>query len=307
MTVMLAQPSKNIHADPKAAIDLLMQRDWTFELKWDGIRALIDVRGDDVTITNRNGRDITYRYPDVVETMQSLDTNRLYDCELVVLDGTGRPDFQLVATRDQVENSARIRMLAKTRPVHVIVFDILRRGDTDLRAAPWSDRRNELLLDRATHVTRGIEFNTVSEGGDTMWRFAVDMGLEGLMAKDPDSAWVPKRSDAWVKVKVSHAASFIVTGYEPGEGSAAGGVGALLLGLYDTGTGELVESGRVGTGFSWGQRQRLKAQLDGGKQIIVDVAFNGVTKSGKPRFPSYRGVRDDVLPRSCTTDQLRDA
>ena len=117
---------------------------WVHEVKWDGMRVLVDVRDGVVTLWSRSERDVTAAFPELAALGEDYD-DMLLDGEVVALDD-GRPSFHALAERMHVTRPRQAERLAVTRPVTLMVFDLLRLFGADITGQPWSARRE--LLER---------------------------------------------------------------------------------------------------------------------------------------------------------------
>jgi bifunctional non-homologous end joining protein LigD len=285
--------------DPERTIDLLARQGWFFELKFDGIRAVITRTSEgSVRITNRRGADITLRYPDVVETWSVMESfTGVVDGEIIVTDGLGRPDFTAAHLRDAQSTVGRIRRLAVQYPAVLMPFDVLERDGEDLRALPYRQRRAALEAMLSTTVPLS------STDGAAMWAFVRQNGLEGLIAKRPDAAYRPGRQKAWVKIKSTRRVSALVGGIVPGKGSR-GEIGALELYLYDADAGALRPIGQVGSGMSSRDMAVLRDRAATATPTVVEVEYLEVAPSGVLRMPVFKGIRNDVDPLDCRVETL---
>lgn len=301
--LMLAMPSSQIADDVEKALDILVDRGWSFELKYDGVRcaAVRPADGSPLRLYSRTGQDITDRFPEVVDSLQ-LRPDSAFDGELVAHD----LQFNTIARRVQARSAPLIRRYAQEHPAHFVAFDVLALGwGPQGRPLQWV--RREILTCAHQGGLRGITIPHIapqSQDGRAMWEFVKDNGLEGLIAKHPKAKYEPRRSPAWIKLKTVRTLSAVVVGAEPGEGSRAGTVGALRLALV--GDDGPVEIGKVGTGMTERDLRELGQLLREGKPFVVDVQHAGVTPDGRLRFPSYRGLRTDVEPIACSLSQLTD-
>lgn len=289
---MLATPStgaSGLHKQSYA--DLIDTGLWVGDLKLDGIRAFAHWDGKQVTFTNRTGADITRKFPEVADV--DLGSESLWlDGEIVAVDGR----FETVLTRDKQERAPAIRRLASSHPCRFMAFDI-----PEFASWPYVDRRaalEELLEDRVG--TFGL---TVVSDSPTFLDLTREAGLEGVILKRKGSTYqFGKRSRSWVKFKNLHRVTCLVAGYAPGTGHRAH-FGAMDLALVTDG-GDLTLCGRVGTGFSEREIAELKARLDGGEVLVVEIECLNRTSGGQLRFPVYKGVRGDIDVLACTTKQL---
>jgi bifunctional non-homologous end joining protein LigD len=160
------------------------------------------------------------------------------DGEIAALDQNGRSSFQLL-------QSYGIR---KNIPLVYYAFDLLSLEGTDVRGQPLLGRR-KLLAKLLEGAPANIRFSEELQGTRAaLLEIAYKFGLEGLIAKRPDSGYEPgRRSGAWVKVKITQQQEFVIGGYTPPEGSRMY-FGSLLVGYYWP--AGLLFAGRVGTGFS---------------------------------------------------------
>jgi bifunctional non-homologous end joining protein LigD len=286
---------------------------WAWEMKWDGVRCVATIEGGRVRLANRSGGDITRRYPEVRALGETLgSTEAVLDGELCVFDGS-RPDFQLMQRRMHVENERDIRRLATQLPAVYVIFDLLWLDGHSTMLLPYTDRRR-ILIDLALS---GPAWQTPPhEVGDGAATVAViqKFGLEGVVAKRIDSPYEPgRRSRAWMKWKLLLRQELVVGGWMPGTKGRTGQIGSLLVGYYDDDGATLHYAGRVGTGFTHDELDRLAGKLeplrrasspfDAGRVpkgaefvepvVVVDVRFTEWTAGGSVRQPAYLGERTD--------------
>ncbi len=233
---------------------------WAYEMKWDGVRALVAVDGDRIEIVSRLGNDITRRYPELAGIATALaPTAAVLDGEIVAFDDAGAPSFGLLQRRMGLTNEARIRQRVVEAPVTYIAFDLLWLDGVWMLDARYSDRR-ELLA--------GLGFDGPSwqtpkhrlGDGEALIGAVRERGLEGIVAKRLESPYRPgRRSPDWVKVQNRRRQELVIGGWMPGEGARHRRVGSLLVGYWDSTAEEaerlgreqrLVYAGGVGSGFT---------------------------------------------------------
>ncbi|MCW2854885.1 MAG: hypothetical protein JWR52_500 [Marmoricola sp.] len=284
---------------------------WVHEVKWDGIRALVDVTGGQIRITSRNENDITAAYPEL-RRLAGLGHDFILDGEIVAL-GSGVPSFGALADRMHVRDATKAARLAQTNPVTLVVFDLLRLDGHDVMARPLVERREALL---------GLGLDDVSwqvpptyDDGQMILEAAEAQGLEGIVSKKVSSPYYPdRRSKDWLKFPIRPTGSYVVGGFRHETGSGAR-LGAVLVG--EPGPDGLTFRGRVGSGIAGKAGQRLgellrplvrgtspfadglpRADTEGtvwvDPVLIVDVQYLTVTGDGRLRQPAYRGVRTDL-------------
>jgi bifunctional non-homologous end joining protein LigD len=305
------------HLTPMLAILGTLPKDdgWAFEMKWDGVRALIRVEGGRITALSRNGRDMTVSYPELRGLGEQLgSTQALLDGEIVSFDADGRPNFGKLQQRMHVASAAAARRLAGTDPAVFLAFDVLHLDGRSLLELPYRERR-EVLTDLALEGEYWQTPPAFTGSGAAAVRASREQGLEGIVAKRVESRYQPgRRSPDWVKVKNIRTQEVVIGGWSPGKGRRAGSIGALLLGLPEDGGLRYV--GQVGTGFTQQMLDDLSHRLarltrktspftsdvpraDARDAIWVtprlvgEVAFTEWTGDGRLRHPSWRGLRPD--------------
>jgi bifunctional non-homologous end joining protein LigD len=276
---------------------------WSFELKFDGIRAVVHRPGTGaVRIFNRRRTDITYRYPDVAEAMARFTGT--IDGEIVVADPGGRPNFPLAHLRDAQKSTRGVREAMAKAPATFVPFDVLWAGDDDVRALPWRARRQVLESMFAPEPGAApVAVSLASANAAVMWQFVLDRDLEGLVAKRPESLYLPGRQLGWVKIKANKLLTALVCAVLPGKGSRAV-VGALSMCLKDA-DGAWVGIGNVGVGFAEADLRRISAAVAAGTVMVITVEYLEVSRTGQLRMPVFKGFRTDRGPEVCTLAQLR--
>jgi bifunctional non-homologous end joining protein LigD len=286
---------------------------WAWELKWDGVRALGYVDGGRIRLVSRNGNDVTRRYPELRALGATLGArDAILDGEIVTFDANGRPDFQLLQRRMHVESDSAIRRLQQELPVVYVLFDVLWLDGHSLIDRPYTERRDALVSLGLTGASWQTPPHELGDGATTI-EVSKQFGLEGVLAKRAASPYRPgKRTREWLKLKHQLRQEFVVGGFSHGEGRRGGGIGALLIGYYED-DGTLRYAGKVGTGFTDAELERLARLLEPHRRdtnpfgagrpprdavwvepnVVVEVAFSEWTGGGAARHPSYFGTRDD--------------
>ena len=305
-------------ASPGALPPQEQEQRWAFEMKWDGIRAVVYLDRGDLRVLTRNDREVAATYPELAGLAHQLrDRRMIVDGEVVAFDEAGRPSFGELQARMHVR--APGRALLDRVPVSLLVFDLLHLDGTSLVGAPYDERRAaleglELAGDRwavpPAFDGQGAEALAASQA----------QGLEGVLAKRHDSVYLPgRRSPHWIKVKHVRMQEVVVGGWSPGAGRRQGGIGSLLLGVPDE-DGRLVYAGHVGTGFSDRVLADLGTRLRAAERstspfadevprahakdahwvtprLVGEVTFSEWTRDGRMRHPSWRGLRPDKDPQ----------
>lgn len=292
--------------------------EWTHEVKWDGIRALADVRSGRVRILTRNGNEVGIAYPEL-RGLGEVAPDALLDGEIVAL-GAGVPSFAALADRMHVRDPVRAARLAESNPVTYLVFDVLRSAGRDLLDRPLVERREILAgleIEAAFAEGERVAWQVppVYDDGHTLLEAARAQGLEGIVSKRLSGRYRPgTRSRDWLKFPIRPTGSYLVGGFRLETGSEQR-IGAVLIG--QPGPEGLIFRGRVGSGIAGRAGQRLgellrplavadspfgaplpRADREGTlwvrPEVIVDVQYLALTADGRLRQPAYRGVRTDL-------------
>ncbi|MBN9104840.1 MAG: ATP-dependent DNA ligase [Propionibacteriaceae bacterium] len=305
----------------------LNEADWSFEMKWDGVRALCHLDHGTVRIVGRRGRDETERYPDLIADLAALPADTaILDGEIVVLDAAGAPRFELLQPRINLSRPGDITAAAAKAPAVLMLFDLLALNGASLLKLGYEQRRE--LLEHLADGTHGRLQVPPAFDGDLIAALDAsdDLRLEGVVAKRRGSPYRPgQRNDDWLKIKHRQTQSVVVGGWRPGEGRRAGGLGALLLGI--PGADGLDYVGRVGSGFNDAglvEAERLLEPLASDAspfvqvpsidakgahwlrpELVGEVFFTERTSSGHLRHPVWIGWRPDLAPADVRIEQPR--
>jgi bifunctional non-homologous end joining protein LigD len=285
---------------------------WSYELKWDGVRALAIVEGRRVRLIGRSGRDLSSSYPSLVRCAPQVGSPLVLDGEVVAFDEEGRPSFEVL----QRAGAGRSR---RPRPPKLayVVFDVLRIGERSLLRLSYDERRHELEA-IGLAVPNWSLAATFGPPGDEVLAASEAAGLEGVVAKRRDSPYLPgRRTTAWVKVKRFRTQEVVIGGFTPGRGRRRSCFGALLLGI--PAKEGLSYVGSVGSGFDDASLASLASRLEalavdvspfsrplprercrGARFVrpvlVGEVRFSEWTSAGRLRQPIWRGLRGDKSP-----------
>lgn len=309
MRPMLASPTSFIPSGDE----------WVHEVKWDGMRVLVEAHAGDLRITSRTEREVTVAFPELAPLADEYD-DLLLDGELVVFEH-GRPSFAALAERFNVTRAEPARRLAAVSPATLIVFDLLRVLGTDLRDQPWSVRR--ATLERLELTGPRWQVPPTYTDGPALHAATREQGLEGIVSKRRTGRYTPgARSPDWLKSPHRSSTSVVIGGWRP-ETTGTGRLGAVLVGVPSrdpaAAPGTLQFRGRVGSGLAGrvGEMLRQRVQLLGTTndpfvtpvptvdadgttwvrpEIVIDVESLGRSRDGRLRQPSFRGMRPDLTP-----------
>lgn len=291
---------------------------WMHEVKFDGYRALIAAKGEEVRVYTRSGKDWTDKFAPLVEAIAALDLpSCLIDGEIVAVDTSGNPDFstlQAVLKRGHGSQSS-------TDALQFHAFDLIELAGEDLSKLPNMERKERLEALLGTAEPPVLVADHVIGAGEKLFRTMCDAGQEGIISKTVDGRYSGARGKDWVKVKCTRRQEFVIVGWKAS--SARGRPFASLL-MAQNEKGQLVYKGNVGTGYSSddldhlaGKLRRLERKtppLEVDKEssrdvtwvtpkLVVEVAFSEFTADGNIRHGSFLGLRSDKSADEVTPER----
>lgn len=298
-------------------------KDWVFEVKWDGVRAILFKEKKGIRIQSRNGNDITKRYPEIVNSARiSLKDcgSVVVDGEIVVLNEQGLPDFNAHQHRMNIQDPNEIMALSVKFPSTYYAFDILYKEDENVKGLAYLDRRHLLLKALKTNDAIRIS-DYIEEKGIEILRKSNELKLEGIVAKNKTSLYQEGvRSKDWLKIKNTKTQDCVIIGYTKGMGSRVNDFGSLVLAVYCPNEKKLNFAGHVGTGFDDEILGVVKSKLKNLEVdivpvdkvpylnretkwlrpvLIAEVKFGEWTKDGILRAPVFLRLREDKNAEEC--------
>ncbi len=276
-------------------------KNWLFEIKWDGYRAITEKNKDGIALYSRNGITFEDTYPIVVDQLKYIKQHAVLDGEIVVLDDKGHPSFQLLQHYSENTN----------RPIQYHIFDLLKLNGTDTTGLTLVERKE--LLQKIIPENEVIKYSDhIFEKGKSFFKVSTENKLEGIMAKKIDSKYYEgSRTTEWLKIKNHHTQEAIIAGYTQGSGSRKY-FGALILASHNN--KKLTYIGHTGTGFN---QKSLKEMFDllqplvqdespfakkiktnmpvtwVKPELICEVKYSEITNDGKLRHPVFLHLRED--------------
>jgi DNA ligase D-like protein (predicted ligase) len=256
---------------------LLDGAQWVYEIKLDGYRAIAVNCDGKLTLFSRRRKSFNRQFPHIVGSLGDLPENTVIDGEVVALDESGRPDFNLI----QNFRSAASR-------IHYFVFDLLIYKNRDLMRLPLIERRDIMRSVLQFNSTR-VHISEYAETSATnMLRAVREQGLEGVVAKRKDSSYEPgTRTGAWIKHRLNRGQELVIGGYIPGPH----GLDSIIVGYYRG--GDLIYVARVRNGFVPVSRRQLFGKLR--TRTIPECPFVNLPETGKGRWGE--GLTADVMKK----------
>jgi bifunctional non-homologous end joining protein LigD len=288
--------------------------DYLYEIKWDGVRALIALDEGQVSIRSRNQHDLTGKFPELLNADQAFRAvSALFDVEIVCLDDAGKPVFKNVIHRIQQSGQRAVERARAKYPAVCYVFDCLYLDGRPIVNEPLVRRR--AWMEDAIKRESPYRVSEVVTEGPELFQAAVEMGLEGIMAKERNSRYrAGTRSGQWLKIKKRQTTECLIIGYTEGKGDRQGMFGALQLARREGNVLRYV--GKVGTGFDAKSMKEIFTYLENIKRVkrpiqekplddkqtvwiepkaICEVQFASLTKDGMLREPVFLRLRPDLF------------
>jgi bifunctional non-homologous end joining protein LigD len=301
-------------------------KEWVFEVKWDGVRAILFKNNNSIQIQSRNGNDISRLYPEIVNAAKLSLRGRnstIIDGEIVVLNEKGLPDFHTHQHRMHIQNPHEIMSLSVKNPSTYYVFDILYNENKNLEGLGYLERRQLLSSVLKTNDTIRIS-EYIDEKGTKILSSSKELNLEGIVAKHKRSIYREGiRSRDWLKIKNTKTQDCVIIGYTRGLGSRVSHFGSLVLAVYSAKEKKLKFAGHAGTGFNdetLGEIYlKLKALETNYRPVdkvpylnretiwlkpvlVAEVKFDEWTRDGILRAPVFLRLREDKKPEECVTE-----
>jgi len=249
--------------------------EFSFEVKWDGERAIIHYGEGGIKIQSRKGDDVTFRYPEL--------QNIKFECDSCILDGEvvvlvcGKSSFGLLAQRSHLQKRFDISLRMKTIPVTYVAFDCLSFNGQDITQKPLCERR-QYLYKAVKHSPGLIEWSLPldKEGkGKALYEMAKREGLEGIVAKPIDSPYIGGNRGIWKKCKCEKTVDMIFHRYTINN------------------AGIRVENGDgIAVQVAGYQSRAVKKALDLNGEVVIEVKYLNVTENGRLRMPTFKAMKE---------------
>jgi bifunctional non-homologous end joining protein LigD len=276
-------------------------KDWIFELKLDGYRAIAEIKKGKPLLYSRNGLSFAHQFPDIFAALKKIKVNAVLDGEIVLLNEKGKPDFQKLQNYE--EN--------KQYPLLYYVFDLLSLTGKDITQLTLVERK--LLLKKLLKKTGPVLYcSHIETKGEDLYKAVMKDDMEGIMAKRKDSYYTPGiRTREWLKLKNHKSQETIIVGFTKPKGSRSH-FGSLLLAQYKN--KKLLYVGHAGTGFSDNTLAALMKKMKPlvtakspfdfpvkangpvtwlKPKLVCEISYTEVTKDGIMRHPVYKGLRSE--------------
>jgi bifunctional non-homologous end joining protein LigD len=280
--------------------------EWLHEIKSDGYRAQVHVRGGRATIFSREGVNWTSQLAPIATAVMRLPVREaIFDGEAIVQAANGVADLQ--ALRREIGKKHSDRLV-------YAVFDLLYLDGFDLRDAPL-EARKRLLSDATAQASATIAYVEHLEGeGEAVYRHACRIGVEGIVSKRRDAPYRSGRQESWVKLKCIKSDTFPIVAFVEKLGAKPRRIASLYVGRREG--DRLLYAGKVRSGYTDRLARELRERLDPlivsqsplsvavrkpkatwvRPELGAEIQFGGVTEEGLLREAVFKGLRDDLVP-----------
>ncbi len=287
-------------------------KDWLFEIKWDGYRAIGSVINGNVDLYSRNNISFKERYTTVTDALKDFSNDVVIDGEIVALDQHGLSRFQYLQNWQKDQEGELV----------YYVFDLLWADGYDLTQLPLIERKK--ILQQIIPESAVIRYNDhVEKKGKEFFEVAKRQGLEGIIAKNKNSCYdLNVRSRNWLKIKTAARQEAVICGFTAPRASRQY-FGALILGIYED--DKLVYSGHTGSGFNekllketWNKLRPLitdkcpfetkpKTNMPATwvkPKLVCEIKFQEWTQDHIMRVPIFMGLRTDKKPTEVKKEKV---
>lgn len=316
--------------------DLPEEDHWVYEFKYDGFRCIVFWDGNEMLMQSRDLKPLNRYFPELEASLrEALPSGCVVDGEIVIPTPKGF-DFEALLLRIHPAAS-RVQKLSRETPASFVAFDLLASEGESLLEVPFRERHKRLLkLLKKSKAPVHVTPSTTDRSTARMWFKKYEgAGVDGVMAKDPESLYVPGER-VMIKVKHQRTADCVVGGFRWAKNREGEAIGSLLIGLYK---GSILHYTGHCSNFKLPERKELvkflapyrknikdgfgKGRAPGGPsrwaqadekrwepvrpELVCEVAYDHMQGARFRHGTSFLRWRFDKSPGECTYDQLREA
>ncbi len=254
--------------EPISNPEVFDSSDYVFQVKWDGVRMLSYIEGNEVRLINKKLNPRTVQYPELQQLPEFLAGHKaILDGEIIVLKD-GKPSFPSVMKRDQCSSGKTISCLTHYVPINYMVFDILFLNKSNLTAIPWQERA-ALLIEAVDFSSPLLYLVENFSQGKNLFEAVKNNDMEGIVAKRKNSLYIQgKHHRDWLKIKYRRSLCCVIGGYT----LRSSRVNSLLLGIYQD--ENLLYLGRAGSGLSEADKDLLTTRLGEMNSSVSPFSIN---------------------------------
>lgn len=264
------------------------------EFKYDGMRAAVHKKGEEIWVFTRRLENVTKQFPDIVDLIKkSIKAKEcIIEGEALGIDPKTKRAFPFQRLSERIHRKYDIEKMVREIPIQLNLFDIVYLNGKMLFDQPLAKRR--AILEKIVKEIPGklqLAEQLVTKDlkkAEAFYQNALDAGQEGVLVKNLDAKYVPGRRVAggWLKVKpILETIDVCIVGATWGTGKRAGWLGSYVLGVRDPETGRFLECGMLGTGV---KEKKTKPE---------DVTFADLTKMLRPHIEFEKGGYVKIKPK----------
>ncbi|MDG5786949.1 RNA ligase family protein [Evansella sp. AB-P1] len=229
--------------EPISSTKIPNEKEWIYQIKWDGVRILTYFDGKEINLRNRKQNERTHHFPELIDLPSYCNAKSvILDGEVIALNKHGHPSFREVMRRDAIRRMDRVQHMINEVPVYYMVFDIVYLNGKWVNLLPLTERIE--ILASIIKPNNHVQLTTSHDDGNTLFDVTKEKGMEGILAKKLTSSYkLGGKDEAWLKIKNFQDVIAVIGGVTYRNGI----VNAVLLGLYDQ-DGHLHYIGHAGTG-----------------------------------------------------------
>lgn len=307
---------------PSLSFEVPQGKDWKYEVKYDGFRALLVWEKETIKLLSRNGKSLLEIFPEILNFLvcqkEKFDPHLplTLDGELVFLENPYKAHFGTIQTRGRMRSKARIEERAKQSPCRLLIFDVLKMKGKDVKTEPYVKRKERLLsffkemnlpLEPNHQANDHIQMIPSFTEFHEIWEKVVLFDGEGIVAKQEKNQWEEgKRTNLWIKYKNWKYVSCFISSYDKSNGY-------FYVGVYHE--DQIIPIGQFLFGIGPEEKQALFQTIKSNKQdeddqfiyvvpaICVEIKYLEIYEDGM-REPHFDKFRFDLTPEACTYDKF---
>lgn len=292
------------YMEPIARSDVIEDKGFIHQIKWDGIRGIISIDGESIIIRTKKGNICTKSYPELATIHEQITKKEaILDGEIVVFKDS-KPSFIHTLKRSSTHTQLNIKHAASAYPAKYIVFDILMLDGISLKHLTLKKRQSILKLHFNNSSTAALAENF--DDGAALYKSMRENNMEGIVSKRLNSIYsAGKNHIDWYKTKITKKMLCIVIGARKKHGQLS----SIILGIYRD--NKLINVGHTYSGLKQRDLRLLMDYMQKKKteetedyisvmpELTCWVQFTEWTANGSLRHPVLLGFSDEN-PNSAT-------
>lgn len=268
-------------------------KDYIFEMKFDGIRAICFSNPTEFSIMTRNNVEISHLFPELKTIQKQTKKNVIFDGEIIALEN-GKPSFAKIQKRIHLKDKTKIQRAVKQNPVTFIAFDILYENK-DLTGLTLLERKKK--LEQYQDTEEFIKTKSIEKNGIQLFSAIKKQNLEGIVAKEKNGTYhINKRTDDFIKIKNIQRDKFIIGGYSMNKQKVSIYLGEvkdqklIYIGKCSISPKENIVTKMINLKTTKNPFSNLKEEINFIKPTLsCSIAYLERTKTNQLRHPIFKG------------------